>query len=154
MSTAPVTPAPAENKFESFLTKFGHDLEAIGNAGVNIAVEELPSVAPMLPPALGKELTTVVTFAAQQVAAVDAKYTAIGNSNVPFGVKVAEAVATGGMGAIALAAQAGFTLPTANLGLFFAGAGQIASSLNLTNVTAAPVPVAPETTATEASPAA
>ncbi len=137
MATSTVTPVP--NKFESFLEKFGHDLENIGNASVNIAVEELPVVDPMLPPALAAELNKVVTFAAQQVAAVDAKYSAIGKSTVPFAVKVAEAVAVGGAGAIAIAAQAGFTLPAANLGMFFSGAGQIASSLNLTNITAPPV---------------
>lgn len=134
--------ATTPNKFESFLSKFGNILKNIGNAATNIAVEELPVIDPLIPPALAAELTKVVTFAAQQVAAVDAKYAAIAGSNVPYAVKVAEAVAAGGTGAIAIAAQAGFLLPQENLGLFFSGAGQIAAALNLSNITAPPVPAA------------
>ena len=141
--TTTVTSGPKkENKFESFFTKFGHVLEDIGNGATNIAVEELPDVEPLLPPALGSAVAKVVTFAAQQVAAVDAKYAAIGASDVSYGVKVAEAVAVGGVGAIAIAAQAGFTLPESQLGVFFSGAGQIASALNLSNITESPAPPA------------
>jgi hypothetical protein len=145
MSTAPVTLAPKENKFESFLTKFGHDLESISNAAVNVAVEELPSIDPLLPPAVASTVNEVVGFAAQQVASIDAKYTAIGKSTAPFAVKVAEAVSVGGLGAIAIAAKGGLTLDTAQLAQFFSAAAQITAALNLTNVTA--VPVAPVATA-------
>lgn len=143
MSTAPVTTAPKENKFESFLTKFGKDIENISNAAVNIATEELPVIDPLLPAAVAATVNAVVGFAAQQVAAVDAKYTAIGKSDVPFAVKVAEAVGVGGLGAIAIAAKGGLALDTAQLSQFFSGAAQIAAALNLTNITAAPtVPAA------------
>lgn len=136
MST-PATPAKP-NAFESFLTKFGDALKNIGNAATNIAVEELPVIDPLLPPALASEVNAVVGYAAQQVAAADAKYAAIGSSNVPYAVKVAEAVAVGGAGAIAIAAKGGLTLDAGQLGTFFAAAGQIAAALNLSNLTATP----------------
>lgn len=147
MSTAPVVPvapapvvaAPKENKFESFLTKFGDVLKNISNAAVNVAVEELPVIDSLLPPSVASTVNDVVSFAAQQVASIDAKYTAIGQSSAPFAVKVAEAVAVGGMGAVAIAAKGGLTLDTAQLGQFFSAAAQITAALNLTNITAAPV---------------
>lgn len=133
------TVVPTENKFESFLSKFGADIMKFSNAAVNVAVEELPAIDPLLPASVATTVNEVVSFAAQQVAAVDAKYAAIGNSSASFGVKVAEAVAVGGLGAIAIAAKGGLTLDTAQLAQFFTGAAQVGAALNLTNVTAAPV---------------
>lgn len=145
MSTVPVTPAPAETaqqKFQSFLTNFGKVLENIANGVVNVAEQEAPVIAPLLPPMIGQQLTTVLSAAAAQVAAADAKYAQIGASDVPFGVKVAEAVAVGGAGVIAIAAQAGLSISATGLPAFFGAAYQIASVLNLKNITAAPTPPA------------
>lgn len=140
MATAPVTPVKETGlqKFENFFEKFGHDLEVGFNVAENIALQELPVIAPLLPPATYNKVATFVNAAAQQVAAVDQKYAAIGKSNVPFAVKVAEAVAVGGSAVIALAAEAG--LQIVNVSQFFTAASQLAQSLNLQNVTAPPTP--------------
>lgn len=144
MSTA-ATPAPTpvketgQQKFESFMTKFGDVLKNIANVGVNIAEEAAPSIEALLPPVYAASFAKILSAAASQVAAVDVKYTAIGASTVPYAVKVAEAVAVGGEGVLAIAAQAGFTLNSTNLLSFFSAAGTIAGSLNLANITATPV---------------
>lgn len=145
VNPAPIaTPAPAKEtagqKIESFFTKFGQAIEKLANAAVNVAEEELPAVQPLLPPSLYSKVSTMVAVAAQQVAAADAKYAAIGSSNVPYGVKVAEAVAVGGTAVLALAAQAG--LQIVDMNAFFAAAGQMAGALNLSGVTGAPKPPA------------
>lgn len=138
MSTAPVVVKP-ENKFESFLSKFGSDLEKFSNAAINVTVEELPVIDSPLPASVAATVNAVVSFAAGQVAAADSRYRIISASTVPFAVKVAEAVAVGGIGAIAIAAKGGLTLDTAQLAQFFNAAVAITSALNLTNVTADPV---------------
>lgn len=137
MSTAPVVKETTTQKVESFFSKFGDTLKTIFNVATNVAVEELPAVQPLLPPAIYSQVAAAVNLAAQQVAAADAKYAAIGSSAVPYGVKVAEAVAVGGEGVLALLAQNGLLL-TGHLFDFFAAAGTIASSLNLVNITAPP----------------
>lgn len=146
MSTTPTpTPAPHQTgvqKFESFFTNFGKILRSIQNAATNILEQEEPNIDTLIPPAMAANLHLLVVAAATQVAAADAKYDQIGQSTAPYGVKVAEAVAIGGGTVLALAAKLGFTLPQAQLGNFFAAAGQIAASLNLTNVTGTPTPPA------------
>jgi hypothetical protein len=149
MSTAPIVPVvPAkqtqQQKFESFWTNFGAILKNIANAAVNIAQEEAPIIEPLLPPAIGAALAKVLSAAATQVGYADAKYAAIEGSDVPFGVKVAEAVAVGGAGVLAIAAVAGLEISSTQLPQFFGAAFQIASVLNLANITAAPAaPAAP-----------
>lgn len=138
MATAPATPSPAPNQFESFLTNFGKALENIANAAVNIAQQEAPVITPLLPPAIGAQFTTVLSAAAQQVAAADAKYAALGQSDVPFGVKVAEAIAIGGGGVLAIAAQAGLVISEGGLTTLFTAAYNAASVLNLKSITSAP----------------
>lgn len=143
MSTTP-TPVPATpkpNKFESFLTKFGEILKNIANVAVNVAEAEAPVIEPLLPPAAEAGFVKILTAAATQVAAADAKYAAIGASDVPFSVKVAEAVAVGGIGVLAIAAQAGYTVADGQLVTLFSAAGQAASVLNFTGLTNAPSPV-------------
>lgn len=139
MSTTPVTPAPtALQKFESFFTNFGKILRNIQNVIVNVAEQEEPNIDQIIPATQAANLHTLIVAAAQQVAAADAKYDAIGQSTVPFAVKVTEAVAVNGGLVIALAAKMGLTIPQAQLGTFFTAAANIASSLNLTNVTGTP----------------
>lgn len=141
MSTAPVTPAPSKlNGFESFFTKFGTVLKDIANVAVNIGEQEAAVIEPLLPPTIAAGLAKVLSAAATQVAAADAKYAAIGQSNVPYAVKVAEAVAVGGEGILALATQAGLTIASGQLSQFIGAAGTIASTINLTGLTNAPVP--------------
>jgi hypothetical protein len=151
MSTAPVPvpAAPKPNKFESFLTKFGDILKNIGNVAVNVAEQEAPVVLPLIPPAAQPGFLKILSFAATQVAAVDAKYAAIGASDVPFSVKVAEAVAVGGVGALAIAAQAGFTVADGQLATLFSAAGQAASVLNFGGLTDAPTVPTPAPVASE-----
>lgn len=156
MATAPVTLEPAstsaepaatpdadtatketvEQKVEAAFTKVGHFFEDITNIAVNTAEETEPQVLPLLPSAFQPEYTALLNFAATGVASIDAKYAAIGKSNVPFAVKVVEAVATFGQGALAIAAQAGVTV--GNLNTLFASAATIAQNLNVTTLTAAP----------------
>jgi hypothetical protein len=143
-SPAPTAPAPAKEtagqKIENFFSKFGQAIEKLANAAVNVAEQELPAIKPLLPPNLYSKIATMTAAAAQQVAAADAKYAAIGQSNVPYATKVAEAVAVGGTAVVALAAEAG--LQITDLTGFFSAAGQMAQSLNLSGITAAPKPVA------------
>jgi hypothetical protein len=73
---------------------------------------------------------------------VDAKYAAIGASNVTFAQKVAEAVATGGVGALAIAAEEGVMI-TGTVNSIFAASATIASSLNLSGIADAPAALAP-----------
>lgn len=145
MATAPITIAPAKpNAFESFLSKFGTVLKNIANVAVNAGEQEAAVIEPLLPPAAANGLAKVLSAAASQVAAADAKYAAIGQSNVPYAVKVAEAVAVGGEGILALAAQAGLTIASGQLSTFIGAAGTIASTLNFTGLTNTPVvPAAP-----------
>jgi hypothetical protein len=142
MATAPVTPAipveTAQQKIDSFFTKFGDVLRNVFNAGANIAIETLPAIEPLIPVAYQPTVVALVTAAVQQVAAADAKYAAIGASTVPMGVKIAEAVAVGGTGILAIAAQGGLKITT-DLPTFFAAATTIAQSLNLATLTTAPV---------------
>jgi len=146
--TTPATPvAKKENKFESFLSKFGNVLKNIANVAVNVGEQEEAVIDPLLPPAAAAELNKIISAAASQVAAADVKYAAIGQSDVPYAVKVAEAVAVGGEGILALAAQNGFTIAEGQLSTFVAAAGQIASTINFTGLTNTPV-VPPTTTPT------
>lgn len=146
MASIPVTPAsvltPAPSKFVSFMTKFGDILRDIGNIAVNIGEQEAPVIEEVLPPAFAASYAKILSAAAAQVAAADARYAAIGASNVPFGVKIAEAVAIGGGGVIAIAAQAGLVVGEGQIVPLFNAAAQFASSLNLANVTETPKPPA------------
>jgi hypothetical protein len=146
MSTAPVTTAPvketATQKVESFFTKFGEILKDIPNVIVNVAEEEETPILSILPSNLQPGVAKLISFAAAQVAAVDAKYAAIGASNVSFAQKVAEAVATGGVGALAIAAEEGVMI-TGTVNSIFAASATITSSLNLSGITAAPTVPAP-----------
>lgn len=146
MATTSATPAPKANKVESFFTKFGDVLKDIFNAGANALQETEPSVVKVLPPALQAGYIKLVNAAVAQVAQADAKYAQIGASDVPFAVKVAEAVAVGGDGVLAIAAQEGLVITT-DLPTFFTAATQIAQSLNLATITEAPTPAAASTTA-------
>lgn len=151
MATTPTpAPAPKENKFESFLSKFGTFIKDFANVAVNVGEQELPVIVQLLPPAASAGVVALMNYAATQVAAVDAKYAAIGSSNIPFAAKVAEAVAVGGVGALAIAAQAGLKIDESNLNLLFSAAGQAASVLNFTGVTSTPI-VPTTTTAATAS---
>lgn len=144
-ATTPAAPQETTaQKIQSFFTNFGKDIEATVNGIVNVAVEEQTPVLSLLPANLQPGVAQLINYAAAQVAAVDAKYAAIGASNVPFAQKVAEAVATGGIGALAIAAQAGVSV-TGTLNNVFSASAIIASSLNLSTITQAPVvpPAAP-----------
>jgi uncharacterized protein YjaG (DUF416 family) len=148
MSTTP-TPVPAPvkesgiQKFESFFTKFGKILRGIENATVNIAEQQEVNIDQIIPPAQAQNLHILIAAAAAQVAAADAKYDQLGKTDVPYAVKVAEAVAVSGGTFLVVAAKLGFAIPQAQLGTFFGAAGQIAGSLNLTNITQTPtVPTA------------
>jgi hypothetical protein len=139
-----------ENGFESFFTKFGSALKTVFNVSANVAVDTETQIEPLLPSAYQAGYVKLVNAAAQQVAAADAKYAAIGASNVSFAVKVAEAVAVGGEGILAIAAQEGLTINT-NLATFFSAATTITQSLTATSLTAAPVVSTTTTSTTEAT---
>jgi hypothetical protein len=150
MSTAPVTidaPAPKETaaqRVKSFFTEFGDIVKDTVNVVTNVAVEEETPILSLVPVNLQPGVANLINFCAAQVAAVDAKYAAIGASNVPFAQKVAEAVATAGAGALAIAAAGGVTI-TGTVNDIFAASATIASSLNLSTITQAPAapPAAP-----------
>lgn len=141
---APTTAAPVATtetktqKVENFFTKFGDVLKTIFNVAANTAVDTETTIEPLLPSAYQAGYIKLVNAAAQQVAAADAKYTAIGASNVSFAVKVAEAVAVGGEGVLAIAAQCGLTITT-DLPTFFSAAATVAQSLDTATLTQAPV---------------
>jgi hypothetical protein len=139
MSSTLATPAaPAVPQIQSFFTKFGEVLKNIFNVGANVGVDTETTIDPLLPPAYQASYLKLVNAAATQVAAADAKYALIGASSVPFAVKVAEAVAVGGEGVLAIAAQEGLTITT-DLPTFFSAAATIAQSLNTATLTAAPI---------------
>jgi hypothetical protein len=140
---APVVKATPVQKFESFFTKFGKVLRDIENAVVNIAEQQEVNIDQIIPPAQAQNLHILISAAAAQVAAADAKYDALGKTDVPYAVKVAEAVAVSGGTFLVVAAKLGFAIPQAQLGTFFGAAGQIAGSLNFTDITKTPtVPAA------------
>lgn len=149
MSTAPVVSAPAApapaapklNKVESFFSKFGNVIKNIANVAANLGEQSEMTIDPLLPPAYQAGFLKLVNSAAAQVAAADAKYTIIGQANVPFTVKVAEAVAVGGEGVLAIAAQNNLAI-VGNLNQFFSAASILASSINTSNLTAPPAPPA------------
>src|SRR5271156_2231566 len=129
------TPVVVENGFESFFSKFGNVLKTVFNVAANVAVDTEPTVEPLIPTAYQAGFATLVSAAAKQVAAADAKYALIAGSNVSFAQKVAEAVAVGGEGVLAIAAQEGLSINT-NLTTFFSAATTIAQSLTTTSLTA------------------
>lgn len=127
-----------ENGVETFFSKFGNVLKTIFNVSANIAEDTEPTIDSLLPVAYQAAYAKLVNAAATQVAAADAKYAAIGASNVSFATKVAEAVAVGGEGVLAIAAQEGLTITT-NLTTFFSAATTLTQSLSAVSLTAAPV---------------
>ncbi|MGC1784467.1 MAG: hypothetical protein WA708_18225 [Acidobacteriaceae bacterium] len=139
VTTVPAAPVKKENAFESFFTKFGDALKDIANVAVNVGEQEAAVIEPLLPPTAAAGFAKILSAAAAQVAAADAKYAAIGDSNVPYAVKVAEAVAVGGEGVLAIAAQEGFTVAQGEVSTLMSAAGTIASTLNFTGLTEAPV---------------
>lgn len=136
-ATPAATTETAAQKVENFFTKFGTVLKNIVNVGVNVAEETEPTIDPLLPAAYQAGYLALINAAATQVAAADAKYALIGASNVSFATKVAEAVAVGGEGVLAIAAQNNLAI-SSNLTTFFSAAATLSQSLNVATLTQAP----------------
>lgn len=155
MSTAPVATAPHVNEFENILNHIASGIRKFNNSVINLANEEEPVIAPLLPPNVAAVLGEFLASATTQLAATDAKYAAIGQSSAPWAVKAAEAAAVGGIGLLAILAKAGITVTTGQLPVILAAIPSVAANLNLTGITLAPVvPIVPVAPVVPTTPAA
>jgi ABC-type uncharacterized transport system ATPase subunit len=136
---APVVKETAAQKFDSFINGFGHKLEEIVNVGENVAIQESTFIESLLPPAEAKAFAIVVSTVGKQLAAVEAKYAAIGQSTVPEALKIAEAVAVSGESVLQTLASVGISVTAGNLTTLFGGLGQALSVLNISTLTKTPV---------------
>lgn len=147
MATTTATPETGLQKIESFFDHIGAGIEKFNNAVLNIANEEAPVIEPLLPASAAAALSEFLPAATTLLASVDAKYTALGQSTASWPVKVAEAIAIGGTGLVAILAKGGVTITTGQLPTILTSVGTLASNLNLATITNAPVAPASTTTA-------
>jgi hypothetical protein len=134
------TTTAKENKFESVLTKIGKAFLDVVNVGSNLAEAEQPLLDQLLPEAISSPIDTVNTLFRNTMASVEAKYQAIGSSDVTFAQKVAEVVAISGAAAAQILTQAGYTVTTETLSEIATGATNVYNLLG-TSITTSPTAI-------------
>jgi hypothetical protein len=126
MSTAAVTPAVTENKFETFLSKAATDIVKVDNAIINVITAEQPLLNQILPPQYATTESAINTLFKNTMLEVEAKYAAI-NPTATFAQKIADVVAITAPAVIQMLAGIGVTAGQSELTALATGATAFSS---------------------------
>jgi hypothetical protein len=138
------------NEFETILTNVGKKIVQVENAISNVITMETPVINSYLSPATANAIETVNNLFRNTMVTVEAKYAAIGSSNVTFAQKVVEVVAISGAAAAMIMTSAGYTVGTTQLQQIAAGATQVYNILGTPLASLTTLPAATTTTVTAA----
>jgi hypothetical protein len=136
------------NEFETILTNVGKKIVQVENAISNVITMETPVINSYLSPATANAIETINKLFQNTMVTVEAKYAAIGTSNVSFAQKVVEVVAISGSAAAMILTSAGYSVGTTQLQQIAAGATQVYNILGTPLATLTTLPAAPTTTTT------